>query len=165
MTDDMENILNRKWTTINITNAELPNVILSVPRQPGLYIILTTTPKEVLRQFKTRKDAKHYNLLNKICASDSLPDKFKIQQKDNDLYTVYNGHHSNLRQRLSEHFKGSQGTGCLAIFEIELLRNYKWAFEYLDLSVIENYSDSKLLRTYLEQTHRSKIGWPILCGQ
>jgi hypothetical protein len=105
------------------------------------------------------------SLEKKIKDSELLPEELKIQQEENREYIVYNGHHGTLRQRLSEHFKGSNGTGCLALFRIEDLRNYRWFFSYIDLSRIEKYEDNKLIRTYLEQKHRNNIGWPILCGQ
>ena len=45
---------------------------------------------------------------------------------------MYNGQAGKLRQRASEHFKGSKGTGCLALFNIHTLKGNKWSFMYLD---------------------------------
>lgn len=103
--------------------------------------------------------------MNKVNASELIPTDFTINQKSDEMYCVYNGHHHNLRQRLSEHFSGSRGTGCLALFELERLRDFNWTFQYLDLSTIDNYTDSKVFRTLLEQHLRVRTGWPILCGQ
>jgi len=55
-----------------------------------------------------------------------------VNQIDNSLYVVYNGQAGKLRQRASEYFKGSKGTGCLALFNIDTLKGYKWSFMYLD---------------------------------
>ncbi|AXP79712.1 hypothetical protein CJ739_615 [Mariniflexile rhizosphaerae] len=158
-------ILNHHWVSIDLTFDTLNDCKTTVPRQPGLYSISTNTPKETLRQFGHRNDIMHYNLMNKVNASDLIPSKFTINQNGNELYCVYNGHHSNLRQRLSEHFSGSRGTGCLALFELERLREFNWTFKYLVLSNINNYVDSKVYRTFLEQHLRVETGWPILCGQ
>lgn len=159
------NILDQNWVSIEIIYSDLDNLLLQIPRKPGLYEIRTNTPKNVLESFSARNDENHYNFNRKITLSNTLPESYKISQNKNNPYTIYNGHHAILRQRASEHFKGSRGTSCLAVFELEFLRDYIWFFRYLDLSEIENYNDNKLLRTYLEQMHRSKIGWPILCSE
>ncbi len=162
---NIEEILNNHWKKIEVKFDDFYSITQKVPRKPGLYSISTNAPPEVLKQYGKRNDPKHYNLKKKIIASDLIPEKLKIRQNNNEEYIVYNGHHGTLRQRLSEHFKGSNGTGCLALFRIENLRNYEWFFNYIDLSQIEEYEDNKLIRTYLEQKHRNNIGWPILCGQ
>ena len=139
----IDEILNHPWVNLEITFENFLNQKLTVPRGPGLYSIYTDTPKEILRQFGIRNDSMHYNLMSKISASDSIPEIFRINQINNDLYRVYNGHQSNLRQRVNEHFMGTSGTACLALFEIGALRDFQWRFEYLSLTQIENYADSK----------------------
>jgi hypothetical protein len=161
----VDEILNRPWVTIDLSFDNIRELRITVPRLPGLYAISTNTPKEILRQFGQRNDRMHYNLMNKVNASELIPLEFTINQNNNNLYCVYNGHHHNLRQRLSEHFSGSNGTGCLALFELEALREFTWTYEYLTLSNIDNYRDSKVYRTFLEQHLRVRTGWPILCGQ
>ncbi len=160
-------ILNtNNWQTINVNYLDIEELALRLSRKPSLYQIQTNTPVDVLRRFQTRNDRKHYNIGQKIDESLTLVDDFKIlPKKDGDLYTIYSGHTSILRQRFKEHFVGSQGTACLALFELESLRNFNWTFSYFDLSNDENYRDSKLVRTFLEQRHRANIGWPILCSQ
>lgn len=162
----IENIdINNHWISCEITINNINDIKTTVPRQPGLYLIFTDTPKDELKKHGKRNDRMHYNLKSKIEASENIPNDLIINQKNDELYCVYNGHHYNLRQRLSEHFNGSKGTGCLALFEIEELREFKWTFKYLLLSKTENYIDSKVYRTLLEQQIRVKLGWPILCTQ
>lgn len=158
-------ILEGPWKSIKLTPENLEDLRTTVPRQPGLYAIYTTAPKNELRKFGARKEKKHYNLKKKIAESELLPQELIIHQKENKSYCVYNGHTYNLRQRMSEHFKGSKGTGCLALFQLEPLRKYDWTFKYLDLTEVDGYEDSKIYRTLLEQHLRIKKGWPILCSQ
>lgn len=154
------------WKTINVTTENINFECSKLFRKPGLYQIETNTPLSVLSHIETRADKSHYNIAKKVKESEILHDDFKILPKnENEMYIVYSGHASLLRQRFKEHFIGSQGTACLALFEIETLKNYDWRFSYFDLSTIENYTDSKLVRTFLEQRHRTNIGWPILCSQ
>ena len=162
---NIEQILNNNWKKIEVNFEDFYSITQRVPRKPGIYSISTNAPLEILKEYGERKDPKHYNLKKKIKASKLLPEKLKIQQEGNQEYIVYNGHHGTLRQRLCEHFKGSNGTGCLALFRIENLKNYRWFFNYIDLSQIDEYEDNKLLGTFLEQKHRSNIDWPILCSQ
>jgi hypothetical protein len=161
----LEQIFSGEWKSIEVNFKDFVIIKTHVPRNPGIYSILTNTPKQVLSQFNFRNDKMHYNLNKKIENSETIPNSLRINQVDNEIYCVYNGHHHNLRQRLSEHFIGTKGTGCLALFEIQELRNYIWKYEYYNLSEIKDYKDSKVLRTLLEQQFRSKSGWPILCSQ
>jgi hypothetical protein len=165
MNEAINRILNRPWIRIEIGFENIMDQIITVPRRPGLYSISTNTPKEILAQFGNRNDIKHYNLSNKIIASNQIPEIFTINQNQQELYCIYNGHHGNLRQRLIEHFVGTSGTACLALFELELLRDFNWRFDYLSLTEIEDYLDSKIFRTFLEQHLRARTGWPILCSQ
>jgi hypothetical protein len=158
-------ILASSWTIVNPESTNIDELSLGIDRVPGLYSIFTNAPKEILSSTGIRNDSKHYNLTNKIFESDQIPSINVISQKDQNLYCVYNGHSSLLRQRFREHFNGTNGTACLAIFEIEILREYNWQFRYLNLSIIPEYIDSKIYRTLLEQHHRQQLGWPILCSQ
>lgn len=164
---DIQHILDfAKWPSISVSPENVDTEKSKLLRKAGLYQIETNTPVSVLRQIETRKDKSHYNIGKKVKESEKLHDDFKILPKnDNEMYIVYSGHASLIRQRFIEHFVGSQGTACLALFEIETLIDYDWRFSYFDLSTIENYNDSKLVRTFLEQRHRANIGWPILCSQ
>lgn len=161
----IERVLSEGWELANVKYDGLVEIIAGIPGKPGIYQIATNTPKSVLSQFGSRQDTKHYNLNKKISASDMLPDLHKIVQKGDDQYVVYTGHSYNLKQRFREHYRGSKGTGCLALFQLEELRKYKWSFSFNQLKGINDYNDSKLYRTFLEQRYRAKIGWPILCSQ
>lgn len=136
-----------------------------IPRSPGVYKIYTNTPVDALGRFGQRNDRAHYNLQTRINESTFIPDSGRIIQEDDGLYCVYNGHAAILRQRATEHFRGNRGSHGLAIFELNDLQNYEWYFEFLNLNLVEDYQDSKLYRTYLEQIHRALIGWPVLCRQ
>jgi hypothetical protein len=160
----IENI-SQNWKELSVNYEDLEYIALEVPRNPGIYQILTNAPKELLVQFGRRTDKKHYNLEKKIRESDKFPKEFKIIQQGSSKYIVYTGHSYNLRQRFKEHFKGSKGTGCLALFQIEKLRNFEWDFHFNELGKYDGYFDSKLQRTFLEQKYRATIGWPILCSQ
>lgn len=161
----LNEILKNSFITIEIDSYNLEEIFKKIPNSPGIYSIKTDTPIDILRETRERIDKKHYDISSKVKCSDSLPNDFKINQIDNNLYVVYNGHAKKLRQRASEHFKGSKGTGCLALFNIDTLKEYKWSFIYLDLSKIEEFEDCSLLRNYLEQYYRLLYGWPILCSQ
>jgi hypothetical protein len=161
----IEHIFTGNWKSLEVNFEDFARIKSNVPRKPGMYSILTNTPKHVLKQFNIRNDKMHYNLNKKIEISENIPDSLRINQVENEIYCVYNGHHHNLRQRLTEHFVGTKGTGCLALFEIQELRNYAWKYEYYNLSEIIDYKDSKVLRTLIEQQIRCKSGWPILCSQ
>lgn len=161
----IDQIFTKGWELANVEYNGLVEIIQRIPGKPGIYEIATNTPKSVLSQYGSRKDKKHYDLNKKILASEVLPDLHKIIQKDNNQYVVYTGHSYNLKQRFREHFKGSKGTACLALFQLEELRKYKWSFSFNQLKGVEDYNDSKLYRTFLEQRHRANIGWPILCSQ
>ncbi len=161
----LDKILLQNWEETQVNYSDIVRIALGIPRKPGIYQISTNASKEVLSQFGPRDDKNHYNLNKKITESDKLPNGLKILQKGNEKYVVYTGHSYNLRQRFREHFQGSKGTGCLAVFQLERLRAFNWFFSLNQLGGIENYYDCKLYRTFLEQKYRAKIGWPILCSQ
>lgn len=163
-----ENVVdNTNWERIDFNYFQLKSELKTVPTTPGVYFISTNTPEEILRSCEKREDPKHYNLSKKVNESRQLPDECKIMQNGDNPYVVYSGHSYRLRQRASEHFKGANGTGCLAIFKLKDLRNYNWSFHFLETSFLlpESKTDSSLFRTFLEQKLRSVIGWPILCSQ
>lgn len=157
--------LGSKWVSVQIRPfreiCELPS---QLTRKAGIYQIKTNTPINVLSKFSIRKDKAHYNFEKKIKDSLALKE-LTIQEDIIDGYVVYTGHQKYLRQRCKEHFIGSKGTGCLNIFEFKELHQYNWWFEYLEVANFSGFTDSKLIRTYLEQLHRANFGWPILCSQ
>ncbi len=148
---------------VNKTNLDV--CLSKIPSEPGLYLIYTNASLSTLRKTKKPKDDMHYDISRKIKNSDSLPKGFKISRSTGQLYIVYSGHAQSLRQRAREHFKGSKGSGCLAIFTHSSLRKCKWSFRFATTSELGFENDSKILRTSLEQKLRSKIGWPALCSQ
>ncbi|WP_010182652.1 hypothetical protein [Aquimarina agarilytica] len=158
-------VLANNWRTIDVEYSNFNDVLKDIPSQPGIYKIRTNTTKEILREFGARKDPKHYNLRKKVIASDAIPNSIKITQQANSQYVVYSGHSFSLKQRFREHFRGSKGTGCLALFQLEKLRDFKWSFQFISLNEVAGYNDSKLYRTYLEQHQRINMEWPILCSQ
>ena len=82
------------------------------------------------------------------------------------MYCVYIGHQKNLRQRFSEHFIGSKGTGCLSLSKYRELSKQKWRFHYFEIfDLNKNIQDSNMLRTILENNIRAHFGWPILCAK
>ena len=105
-----------------------------LPRAPGVYRIYTTCPESILEKIALRTSKGHYNFNSKIIASRQIPAEFRISQKENNPYCIYNGHTYNLRQRINEHFIGTKGTGCLAIFTSNELKDYEWYIEYLPLN-------------------------------
>ncbi|MGJ8735028.1 hypothetical protein [Zobellia laminariae] len=163
-----ENIYsNSNWKTIDINYPSIDLILKKIPTSPGIYTISTNTATEILSSFEEREDPMHYNLSKKVKASSYLPARFRIMQHDDFPYVIYSGHSYRLRQRAREHFKGSKGTGCLAVFNLENLRGYDWSFRYLETSfMLEDYKeDSILFRTVLEQRLRVEMGWPLLCSQ
>lgn len=154
------------WKAFEICYEQVDHIARSIPNRPGIYQIKTNAPIKELQLVSSRQDTSHYNFKKKIEASLLLPKGIIISENVIDGYVVYTGHQAKLRQRFREHFMGSKGTGCLNIFENVHLRDYQWWFEFYDCTnALSNYQDSKLYRTYLEQLHRSHIGWPILCSQ
>lgn len=138
---------------------------IEVPATGGVYKITTNAPIEVLKTVGNRIDKNHYNFQKKITESNSLISDLVIQEDIVNGYVVYIGHQANLKQRVREHFFGSKGTGCLNIFESEVLRQYKWYFEYIEVEDIKGFTNTKLSRVYLEQSVRFISGWPVLCSQ
>ncbi len=136
-----------------------------IPPTGGVYKIITDAPVKELMKIGERIDRKHYNFNKKITEANELNQNLIIQEDSQNGYVVYIGHQAKLQQRVREHFWGSKGTGCLNIFESEELRQYKWYFEYIEVSEIEGIENSKLSRVYLEQVVRFISGWPILCSQ
>lgn len=156
---------NTNWISYKFNFLDLDEIVKKIPSKPGIYQIKTNAPIWELQKVGQRKDPKQYNFNQKIIESLKLPRSIIIQEDLVKGYVVYTGHQANLKQRFREHFKGSKGTGCLNIFENENLNKFDWWFEYFECSNIQNYCDTKLYRTFLEQFHRSHIGWPILCSQ
>lgn len=159
--------LESKWVTVLVDIDNFEEIRLKLPTKPGIYEIRTTAPISVLSKLPVenkRIDAAHCNFREKIKNSKTLESLY-IQEDVINGYVVYTGHQKSIRQRCKEHFKGSQGTGCLHFFEFEELREYDWWFDYLEVKHFEGFEDSNLFRTYLEQLHRANIGWPILCSQ
>lgn len=156
---------NSNWKSFKFRFEDFEKIKKMIPSKPGIYLIKTNAPTQELVKVEVRNDPKHYNFKKKIEEVLKLPVQIVIQEDLKNGYVVYNGHQGNLKQRFNEHFKGTKGTGCLSIFENKNLKDYDWWFEYFECSNIEGYCDSKLYRTYLEQYHRNKIGWPILCSQ
>jgi len=162
---EISRILNLKFIPHTVTPENFHSVKAEIPRQPGLYKISTNCPIEVLKTTGARMDKMHYNIEKRVLDSYNIPDNIITKQVENQLYCIYNGHNKNLRQRFNEHFAGTQGTGCMALFQIEILKGYEWKFEYLDLNTVDGYIDSPLFRSILEQHLRVKDGWPILCAR
>lgn len=152
------------WICTEIVFDNLEAVLNKIPRKPGIYQIRTNAPIEALSQIGERSDKKHYNFKKKIAAALKLK-VLIVAENIKDGYVVYTGHQAFLKQRCKKHFIGSSGTGCLNIFEFKELRKFNWWFEYLEVSQFNEFEDSILFRTYLEQLHRASIGWPILCSQ
>lgn len=150
---------------VKVSYKTLETDLKQLPTLPGIYLILTNTPVSVLAGLEDPVDEKHYKIAKKIEDSRKLPGNCIISISRKSEYVVYSGHAQSIRQRAREHFKGSKGTGCLAIFTYKDLREYKWSFKYMKIEELGFDLDSKVLRTYLEQQLRSKIGWPILCTQ
>lgn len=165
MNADLNQIINNTWVSCPVNYNNFNSIKGSVPRSPGIYTISTDASIMMLRQIETRMDSKHYNFNNKIDKALTVTGNIIIHQVAEEQYIVYSGHAQCLRQRLVEHFEGADGTAGLAVFREAHLHDYQWTFSYLNLALIENYIDSKLFRTIIEQYHRAKIGWPILCGQ
>ena len=164
--EELEKILSpENFITIdNIQNDNVQSIGIKI-NVWGIYNILTNAPKEVFEKItKPTAISKHYDIGERAKASKSEEgiEKYVIKQNNTDFYVVYNGEDHNIRQRILAHFKGHQGTGCLAIFKYEELKEYKWQVKYLDLSNHDK-QDNPLFRIYLEQAWRAQNGWPMLC--
>ena len=120
--------LESKWETVLVNIDNFEEIRLKLPTKPGIYQIRTTAPISVLSKLPVenkRIDAAHCNFREKIKKSKTLESLY-IQEDVINGYVVYTGHQKSIRQRCKEHFKGSQGTGCLHFFEFEELREYDW---------------------------------------
>ena len=139
--------------------------ISKIPNTIGIYRIYTNCPQSILKTVNARLDLAHNNFEKKINETDKLPKDIITKQYNSEMYCIYNGMAENLRARATSHFKGTKGTGCLAIFETSIHLRFEWKFEYLELNKTASYIDSKIFRTYLERLDRNIIGWPILCSE
>lgn len=110
--------LESKWFSIPIKPfTSIKDLPLQLERKSGIYQIKTNAPIDILSKYgKKRKDNAHYNFQKKIKESLQLQSLIVPEDLENG-YVVYTGHQAYLRQRCKEHFIGSQGTGCLNIFE------------------------------------------------
>jgi len=66
MNQAVKEILDHNWIPLDISFDKFDDLKKTVPRKPGLYSILTNTPKGTLRLFGKRNDKKHYNLMKKV---------------------------------------------------------------------------------------------------
>ncbi|MBF0618708.1 MAG: hypothetical protein HQL19_00915 [Candidatus Omnitrophica bacterium] len=87
--------------------------------------------------------------------------------RDNQYRVVYNGKAVDLRRRISQEFKGGQGTGALAIGGTSTRNLDKWGFSYVcwhDLpEVFRTQHSYKEFAGTMECAWRAHYGWPILC--
>jgi hypothetical protein len=156
----------KNWTSFDVEFSLLTKPINYIPNEAGLYMIFTDTPKEVFQklEFINKKGAVDFN--SRIELSESIPNELLIRQRNKNMYCVYIGHQKNLRQRFSEHFMGSIGTGCLSLSNYTELYKQQWKFYYFEIShVKKNIQDSNMLRTILENNIRAYFGWPMLCAR
>jgi hypothetical protein len=156
----------KNWKSIDVEFSSLEKPFKCIPNEAGLYMIFTNTPKIVFQklEFINKKGAVDFYIRIKL--SESTPNELLIIQSNRNMYCVYIGHQKNLRQRFSEHFIGSKGTGCLSLSEYKELSKQKWKFYYFEISNLEkNIQDSNMLRTILENNIRAHFGWPILCAK
>ncbi len=108
---------------------------------------------------------------NHICFSQRVKDNtpllnkgIAIAQNNEQLYCIYNGYRTNLRQRVTEHLGiVNRGTACLSIRDSyhyqDSLLNFKWQMEFVEV----NITRPNLI--VLELAWRSVHGWPMLCSQ
>jgi hypothetical protein len=153
------------WQKVKITYTSDFKIHESIPNKPGLYMIFSSASSSVLKGLEQPSVKGAYDIKKRIIDSEKIPKTFLINQTKDQLYCIYIGHQKNLRQRCQEHFKGSKGTACLSIFNHIPLREFEWEFHYFELSQLDAYDDSKLLRNILESQLRVKFGWPLLCAQ
>jgi hypothetical protein len=156
----------KNWKSLDVEFTPLEKPFKDLPNAPGLYMIFTNTPKSVFQklEFINQKGAVNFN--RRIKFSESVPNELLINQSKREMYCVYIGHQKNLRQRFSEHFIGSKGTGCLSLSKYKELSEQKWKFFYFEISNLKNIvQDSNMLRTILENNIRAHFGWPILCAK
>jgi len=137
-----------------------------IPSDPGWYFIETNTPPDIFKSVGPPKGERHYNIPEKIKASLSLKEYgLCILPINNSFYFVYSGEAKNLKARAREHMSGHSKTGCLALKNYPVFKEYIWRFHFTSCHYGDNPQDSKLLRIFLEQMWRAKYGWPILCGK
>lgn len=138
---------------------------ITIPSQPGWYLIETTTPINVLKSLDPPRYKAHINIPKTIeSASILLNLGVIIVQSANDYYVVYNGEASNLNARAREHVRGHEKTFCLGLVNYPILKEYSWKFSYVLVSSCKSIvTHDKTLRVLFEQAWRGKHGWPILC--
>jgi hypothetical protein len=117
---------------------------------------------ETLRRLKNRGAI---DISERVKKGKHLCSDLIIEENTSKNYCVYIGHQKNLKRRINEHFKGSNGTGCLSIFKHQKLRAYKWKVLFYEINKDRQLEDSNIFRTIIENNLRSKFGWPILCAK
>lgn len=155
----------KNWECIDVNHSQKNYAKENIPNAPGLYLIFTNTPISVFNTLKTNIDKGAVDLGLRTNNPFKVSVELLIKENSKNNYCVYIGHHKNLRQRIKEHFWGSNGTGCLSLFKHKSLIKYKWQFYYLEISKLKYGEDSNLLRTILESKLKSHFGWPILCAR
>lgn len=145
----------------------IENWYSSIPSLPGWYVIKTNTPLDILKKVGDPKAEAHINIPKTLSEiKDVISQRLVIEQKNNELYVVYNGRAKNVRARAKEHYNGHCKTYCLCLKQYQTIWDYKWYFCYypsskLGLSCIDN----KMFLQIVEQAWRTKNGWPMLCRQ
>lgn len=155
----------KNWVRHDVIHTQIKSAIENIPSVPGLYLICTNAPISVFNTLGKNSDKGAVDIGLRTSNSFKINNDLLIKENSKNNYCVYIGHHKNLKQRIKEHFWGSDGTGCLSLFKNNKLTKYKWEFYYLEISKLKNGDDSNLLRTILENKLKSDFGWPILCAR
>ena len=139
----------------------------NIPKSRGWYVIKTNTPVDILKEVGDPKAKAHINIPNTISEiKQVLPQGLVIEQKNNELYVVYNGRAKNIRARAKEHYNGHDKTFCLHLEQYKKIWDYKWYFCYCSSSKLElSCINNKMFLIIVEQAWRTKNGWPMLCRQ
>jgi hypothetical protein len=170
MKDNLEQILKELDNSMGVLEMCLSNVdwYKKLPTSSGWYAIKTDIPISVLQRLGKPKSKDYHTDIPKTIEEikDLMQYGLVIEQKNDELYMIYNGRAKNIRARAKEHFCGCDKTYCLCLKQYPAIWDYKWYFYYYPISNLGfKQKDSKMFRQIVEEGWRTKNGWPILCRQ
>ena len=172
---ELKSLIESEFTTKEM-NLEDKKWHAEIPNKAGWYFIETNTPLEVFLQLNSPpseytnnkgelKKCKNYNLASRTEALVESLISSKIIIEREGLRPIYSGISKNLLNRAREHTFAHKGTAALALFNYNVLKQYKWTFNYKENTL--PFSTNKHRNIILklgEQIWRANNGWPILCS-
>jgi len=94
----LENIFDQNyWDSIEINFSTFYKDTINIPSKPGIYMIVTNTPTNILENLTKINVDGAYDIPKRVKTSTLLPNRLTINQISDEPYCVYIGHQKNLK--------------------------------------------------------------------